>query len=162
MSEQLVEEYYGRVQGYVRLQVPEQDCEDVIGDIFLRAVEKQDQVRGDGGAWLFAVARTRVCDYFRQKGTAMNGRVQTPDPARREAAADPGPLDRMEMAEFRERLRARMGMLTEVERDVIAFKFTDGLSNIDIARTLGMPSSTLGVVLHRALGRLRKEMAEEA
>jgi DNA-directed RNA polymerase specialized sigma24 family protein len=58
--ESLVGEFYGRVQGYVRMRVPERDCEDVVGEIFLRALERRDEVRGDVLSWLFAVARSRV------------------------------------------------------------------------------------------------------
>jgi DNA-directed RNA polymerase specialized sigma24 family protein len=44
---------------------------------------------------------------------------------------------------------------------VIAFKFTDGLSNTEIAQVLGITPNHLGVVLHRALQKLRSAMLEE-
>ena len=66
-SEQLIERYFDRVHAYVRLRVPEQDCEDMAGDIFLRAMERKAQLRGEAGAWLFSIARSRIADYYRDK-----------------------------------------------------------------------------------------------
>ena len=71
------------------------------------------------------------------------------------------PLEKLEAAEFRERLHRKLELLPELERDAIAFKFTDGLSNTEIAKVLGLTPNHLGVVLHRALQKLRSAMLEE-
>ena len=72
------------------------------------------------------------------------------------------PLERLSHAEFRKLLRAKMDvLLSGLERDAIAFKFTDGLSNVQIAEVLGITPNRLGVVLHRALRRVREAMLEE-
>ena len=46
-GEQLVGEFYDRVSGYVRMRVPGKDCEDVIGDIFLKAIERRSRPVAD-------------------------------------------------------------------------------------------------------------------
>jgi RNA polymerase sigma-70 factor (ECF subfamily) len=156
----LVGEFYGRVQGYVRMRVPEGDCEDVVGEIFLRALERRDAVRGDALAWLFAVARSRVAQYYRDREAQVSAAARSAD----RPAPAPGlaGLERLERAEFCALLRAKMDqVLSETERDVIALKFTDGLGNAEIARILEVTPSHLGVILHRALGRLRQAMVEE-
>lgn len=71
------------------------------------------------------------------------------------------PLEELERAEFMELLHRKMQELTEPERDVIAFKFTDGLANSDIAALVGVTPGHLGVLLHRALGKLRGLMLKE-
>jgi RNA polymerase sigma-70 factor, ECF subfamily len=166
-GEQLIEAYYGRVQRYVRMRVREQDCEDVVGDIFLRAIERQSQLRGESGPWLFAIARSRIAEHYRSKDHAMHAQeslkentsaVDGPSAiASRHSAA---PLENLEQAEFRELLRLKLNLLPELERDVIALKFTDGLSNAEIARVLEITPNHLGVVLFRALQKLRSSMAE--
>ena len=40
---------------------------DVIHDIFLRAIERENQVKEDTGAWLFAIARSQVAEYYRRR-----------------------------------------------------------------------------------------------
>ncbi len=159
-GERLVEENYARVQAYVRMRVSAAEAEDLIGDIFLRAIERQGQLRGEAAPWLLGIARNRIADYYRGKGTGLRVEAEQRD-MRPGSAADVSPLERLEHEEFRARLRDRMSVLTELERDVIAFKFTEGLSNVQIARVLGITPGTLGVILHRALGRLRSAMLKE-
>jgi RNA polymerase sigma factor (sigma-70 family) len=77
------------------------------------------------------------------------------------AEAGASGLDRLERAEFRALLRRQMESLSEVERDLIALKFTDGLSNVQVAEMLGLSPNRMGVMLHRALGRLREAMRKE-
>lgn len=160
-GEGLVAEFFDRIQSYVRLRVPAQDCEDVAADIFLRAIERQEQLRGDAGAWLFAIARSRVAEHYREKDALMRTDLSTSsvDGADPPALAGP-PLESLEQAEFREMLQRKMQVLSGLERDVIAFKFTDGLTNTEIAQVLDMAPNHLGVVLHRALQKLRRAMLE--
>jgi RNA polymerase sigma-70 factor (ECF subfamily) len=165
-GEQLIEKFYDRIHCYVRMRVKPQDCEDVVGDIFLRAIQKQADLRGDAGGWLFSIARSQVVEHYRKRGMVM----RTESPQSSSTAVDdqpasskrsPAPLETLEQAEFRERLQQKMELLPEMERDVIAFKFTDGLSNTEIAQVLGITPNYLGVVLHRALQKLRSSMLEE-
>ncbi len=161
-SERLVEEFYERVAGYVRMRVPEKDCEDVVGEIFLRAIQRRGEVREKVGPWLFSVARSRVADYYRRREAEMRAVAEKRNRSERAAPGSLSPLERLTHAEFRKRLRAKMNQfLSELEKDAIAFKFTQGLSNVQIAEILGVTPNRLGVVLHRALGRLRSAMLEE-
>ena len=56
----------------------------------------------------------------------------------------------------RELVRAALATLDGKERDLIALKFSGGLSNAEIARVLGMSETNAGTRLHRALTKLRK------
>jgi RNA polymerase sigma-70 factor (ECF subfamily) len=162
--ERLVEEFHDRVAGYVRMRVPGGDCDDVVAEIFLRAVERLGQMRGDALGWLFAVARSRVAQYYRERKAEMTAVSQSAAEARAcpADAAGRGALERLEREEFCALVRrTMMQILSEEERDAIALKFTDGLTNVQIAGILGVSPSALGVTLHRALLRLRRAMLEE-
>jgi RNA polymerase sigma-70 factor (ECF subfamily) len=183
-GECLVRDYFGRVHGYVRLRVSESDCEDVVAEVFLRAIERRGQLRSaDPGPWLLSVARSRVAEYHRRRRMASGrsaedtrrGRTALDshgEGARREgtdmAKAAPTsltqttPLEELEKKEFLSLLRRKMVVLSEAERDVIALKFTEGLGNGEIAALLGVTANRLGVMLHSALGRFRAAMLEEA
>jgi RNA polymerase sigma-70 factor (ECF subfamily) len=161
-GERLVREFYDRVAGYVRMRVPEADCEDVVGDVFLRAIERAGQIRGEVGSWLFSVARSRVADYYRRRDAEMRATAEKEVRLRAAAGRELAPLEKLSGAEFRRLLRVKMNqLLSELERDAIAFKFTDGLSNRQIAEVLNVTPNRLGVIVHRALGRLRSAMLEE-
>jgi RNA polymerase sigma-70 factor (ECF subfamily) len=161
-GETLVREFHGRVRGYVRMRVPEEDCEDVIGDIFLRAIERLAELRGEPAPWLFAVARSQVAQYYRGREVEMRAVSEVRSSGTAASRRGLAPLERLEQAEFRALLRRKMNqVLSETERDALALKFSEGLDNLQIAALLGMPPNRLGVVLHRALGRLRAAMLEE-
>jgi RNA polymerase sigma-70 factor (ECF subfamily) len=164
--ERLVGEFHDRIAGYVRMRVPAGDCDDVVAEIFLRAVERIGQMRGDALGWLFAVARSRVAQYYRERKAGMTVVSQSaPEAVAGVRAADPGglgALERLEREEFCGLVRrTMMQILSDEERDAIALKFTDGLTNVQIAGILGVTPGALGVMLHRALGRLRRAMLEE-
>jgi RNA polymerase sigma-70 factor (ECF subfamily) len=161
-GEWLVNEFYDRVSGYVRMRVPEKDCEDVIGEVFLRAIERRGDVRGEVAPWIFSVARSRVADYYRRREAELKATAERRVREESRAVSQKSPLERLSHAEFRKMLRAKMDvLLSGLERDAIAFKFTDGLSNVQIAEVLGITPNRLGVVLHRALRRIREAMLEE-
>ena len=48
-----------------------------------------------------------------------------------------------------------MDNLSEREKDLIIKKFWGGMSNKEIAEQEGMTASNVGVILHRAMGKLR-------
>jgi RNA polymerase sigma-70 factor (ECF subfamily) len=161
-GEALVREFYDRVRRYVCLRVPDGDGDDVVAEVFLRALARRGQLRGDDpGPWLFRITRSRVAEYHEARA-ARAAREERMQRESRSATAPATPLEALEQAEFRARFRRRLAVLSEVERDLIALKFTDGLTNGQIALALGVTANHLGVMLHRALARLRSAMLEEA
>ena len=70
--------------------------------------------------------------------------------------------DHAELALRREVVRAAMTTLDGKERDLIALKFSGGLSNAEIARVLGMSETNAGTRLHRALTKLRKACDDQS
>ncbi len=157
-GESLVREYFGRVRGYVRLRVPDSDLDDVVADVFVRALERARQLRSqDPGPWIFRIARSRVVEYYRRREARMEPKASEA----RESKPSRTPLEELERKEFRELLVRKMVVLSEAERDVIALKFTRGLANTEIAALTGVTANSLGVMLHRALSRLREAMLEE-
>jgi len=164
-GEEFFRDHFDRLYAYVQMRVGVRECEDLVGDILLRAIEKLEQLKGDPAAWLFAIARSRIADHFRRgfqlKGAGMNAvTMQQETLEQRPAPAARVPLEELEAAEFRALLQRKLALLSELERDVIAFKFTDGLSNTQIAQVLNLTPNNLGVILHRALKRLRDAMLD--
>jgi RNA polymerase sigma-70 factor, ECF subfamily len=57
-------------------------------------------------------------------------------------------------------VRAAMAALDGHERDLIALKFSAGLSNSEIAKVLEVSETAVGTRLHRTLTKLRKACHE--
>jgi RNA polymerase sigma factor (sigma-70 family) len=127
-------------------------AEEVTATAFERAFRKQrsfNPKRGTQRAWLFGIARNAALDELRRRRrvAALAG-----DPA----GEEPAPEGEAEAAERRATVRAALAALEPRDRELIALKFHAGLSNVEIARVLGISPSNAGTRVHRALTRLRE------
>ena len=148
------------------------DAEDLFQETWLRAV-KADTLRSEAGsreskAWLFAIAANAHKDQLRKKRVRHlffleRSRSMADGPA----DADPG----WDISEFARRdgtdrsdlkicLRRAVSYLPGRERRVFVLKDVEGFKHVEIGRMLGIPEATVRTLLHRAVRRLRKELAE--
>jgi RNA polymerase sigma-70 factor, ECF subfamily len=128
-------------------------AEEVTAQAFERAYRKRHSYkpgRGSADAWIFGIARNAALDELRR--LKRRAKLET-DP---EDSASAGPDDHAERLIRRATVRAAMATLDGPERDLIALKFSGGLSNAEIARVLGMSESNAGTRLHRTVEKLRK------
>ena len=61
--------------------------------------------------------------------------------------------------ETRTELLAALARLSDRERDLIGLKFAAGLTNRHIAKLADLRESNVGVILYRAMRRLRVELS---
>jgi RNA polymerase sigma-70 factor, ECF subfamily len=154
----LYERTFPRVYAYVASLLRDRAAaEDVTAQAFERAYRKQAGYkprRGSREAWLFGIARNAALDELRRR--KRRARLET------EPADDVAPDadEAVELALQRETVRAALGVLDGRERDLLALKFSAGLSNAEIARVLGVSETAAGTRLHRTLTKLRKACDE--
>jgi RNA polymerase sigma-70 factor, ECF subfamily len=150
----LYERTFPRVYAYVASLVRDRSvAEDVTAQAFERAYRKRSSYRSRRGsmeAWLFGIARNAALDELRRR--KRRARLES-EP---EDTSAPSLDDHAELALRRELVRAAMATLDGKERDLLALKFSGGLSNAEIARVLGMSETNAGTRLHRAMTKLRK------
>jgi RNA polymerase sigma factor (sigma-70 family) len=151
---ELYERTFPRVYAYVASLVRDRTAaEDVTAQAFERAYRKRSSYRARRGsmeAWLFGIARNAALDELRRRKRRASLETDPEDTSARALE------DHAELALRRELVRAAMTTLEGKERDLIALKFSGGLSNSEIARVLGMSETNAGTRLHRALTKLRK------
>ncbi|WP_372789412.1 RNA polymerase sigma factor [Paraconexibacter sp.] len=132
-------------------------AEDVTALAFERAYRKRaryDARRGSQRAWVFGIARNAALDELRRRQRTAALVVEPDDPA---AAADLDAVDdATEAADRRATVRAALATLDTRERELIALKFHAGLTNVEIARMLGISEANAGTRIHRAVTKLRK------
>ena len=150
----LYERTFPRVYAYVASLLRDRSAaEDVTAQTFERAYSKRSGYRARRGsmeAWLFGIARNAALDELRRRKHRAS---LENDP---EDISAPSLDDHAELALRREAVRAAMTTLDAKERDLIALKFSGGLSNAEIARVLRLSETNAGTRLHRALTKLRK------
>lgn len=130
-------------------------AEDVTAASFERALRRwasYDPARGSRRAWLFGIARHAAIDELRRR--SRHSQLETREVAAGDVAGDDGSstgFRRAVVREALERLRPR-------ERELVALKFWTGLSNVEIAQVLETSETSVGTMLHRTIGKLRRAL----
>lgn len=148
-------ELFDPIFRYVRASVrSSQDAEDLTQDVFARALAMRHRfVGGDLGAWLYRMARNRVAMHYRRADVEARGKQVLELGASSAATVDPEQT--AAVAESREAMYQAIEELQPLEQEAIRLKFSKSFQNVQIAEMLGVTPGHLGVLLHRALRKLR-------
>lgn len=131
-------------------------AEDLTGDVFLRALIALRDGRFaqiDLAPWLFQIARHRLIDHFRR---LPPGPVEVWDERWGDAIVVQDPSPTVEDALVMEWLRWALGFLSPEQQQVIALRFDEGLSTIEVAHVLGNTATAVRALQYRALTALRR------
>ncbi|HSU66255.1 MAG TPA: sigma-70 family RNA polymerase sigma factor [Tepidisphaeraceae bacterium] len=148
--DELFRKYARGVGSYVYARVGDAHvAEQITSGVFLHVVRKIDTCRDSPQAWLWSIVRNELARYFRDhKSTeALPETLQD---------RGPSPHDVAEREETRGRMRDALAQLNEQQQRIVYLKFFQGVSNMDIASDLGISASNVGVIVHRAMARLRE------
>jgi RNA polymerase sigma-70 factor, ECF subfamily len=132
-------------------------AEEVTAQAFERAYRKRRSFRprrGTVDAWLFGIARNAALDELRRRRRRADLEAEP-----RDLGAAPAE-EQVEGAIRREAVRTAVRGLDPRDRELVALKFGGGLSNVEIARVLGVSESNAGTRLHRVLMKLREACHE--
>jgi RNA polymerase sigma-70 factor (ECF subfamily) len=174
--ERLFRECARDVHGYaIALLGDRASAEDVTALAFERlygARNRLDRTRGTPRAWLFSIARNAALDELRRRrrhgaGGLEPERIELESPYSRHPLAagqtrQADPAEAIEQAERRATVHAALLELPLREREVVLLKFHGQLTNVELARVLGISESNAGTRVHRALTALRETCAELA
>lgn len=158
----LYERHFDMVYAYIRCRVNDRaSADDLVATVFTTALVNLDAYRpelGSFGAWVVGIARNRLRDHRRHQS---RWRWSPLERIREHPVGDRGADDFLEQDERRDRVLAAIGRLPDRERDVVGLKFGAGLSNVDIARLIGLSENHVAVIAYRALHRLRRQLADK-
>lgn len=158
----IYDHYFPRVYNYTRYRVGDpQTADDVTAQVFERVLLRIDTYRPERGlfaAWLFAIARNAINDHLRAQ---RRHPWLSLDALRDRASPAPPPDDVVERDEGRSALLAATAHLSDRERELVALKFAAGLTNRHIGQLTGLGEGNVGVILYRAVRRLRGALVAE-
>jgi RNA polymerase sigma factor (sigma-70 family) len=131
-------------------------AEDLTSETFERALrvwDRYDPARGPVLPWLVTIGRRIALDHFRSE-TRRRGRE-------RRAAAEDEAVTRAPdgAADLPPQLAAALGRLTRTEREVVALRVLLEMSGAEAAGVLGITPSACSTQLHRAMTKLREDLA---
>jgi RNA polymerase sigma-70 factor (ECF subfamily) len=146
----LHERHAGMVHAILLARVPARDAEDLVQDVFLRALRQLGSLREPMafGGWLARIARNRAIDYHRRRHDS----AQLPDDLGHEA---------LPTAEAREALAA-VRALPEAYAETLLMRLMEGMTGAEIAARTGLTPGSVRVNLHRGMALLRKRLGVEA
>ena len=153
--EQAVEDFESPLIAYASTILNDIDlARDVVQETFIRLCQ-QDLSKVEKGlkSWLFTVCRNRSFDILRK-----SKRSQAWDELQWKTLPGPGlqPDEQADQQELFSQLHVYLQRLHTNQRDVILLKFQQGLSYREIQEITGLPSGTIGFLIHSGLKRLRE------
>jgi RNA polymerase sigma-70 factor (ECF subfamily) len=158
---EVYDRFFDRVYGYVRCRVASRDeADELVGRIFERVLDGLagfSPRRGTLEVWLFAVARNAVFDHYR---SWWRRKTFPLDHAAEIHERGPAVHERLEAHEDKRRLLDALDRLDDRERDILGLKYQARLTNREIARVLGLGESNIGVLVFRAIGKLKAALSE--
>jgi RNA polymerase sigma-70 factor (ECF subfamily) len=159
---ELYRRYANVVFRYVYYRVGDQDiAEDVVGDVFVRALEGLPSYRDTGRpfeAWLYRIAHARVVDHYRRSGR----RPVMPLDERLSTDEETDPHQLIAAQDDVRRAWEAVNHLTEDQQQVISLRFIAGCSTHEVARLLGKTEGAVKSLQHRALASLRRLLEIES
>jgi RNA polymerase sigma factor (sigma-70 family) len=142
-------ELIARVYAYAAYRTSDSEAEEVVSETFERALRYRDSFdprRGDVVGWLIGIARRVIADVSRM-------------PAAADVSADRA-VEGHEVASVeRIALSAAVATLDARDREIIALRFGADMTAREIGRVLSIRPNTVEVAIHRALAKLRNEIA---
>jgi RNA polymerase sigma factor (sigma-70 family) len=145
------EELLRRVYAYVAYRIGDgPEAEDVTSATFERALRYRksfDRRKGEPVSWLIGIARNVV--------------AEGPRLALAELRDDRGDSGLEERAAARIDVARALATLEPRDRELVSLRYGADLTARQIGELLGLKTNTVEVALHRALGRLRTELAGE-
>jgi len=131
------------------------DAEDVLQTVFLRLVRRGRNADplGNFESYLRRAAINAALDVIRSRQSDQT--VPLPEESANWTPVAPGQND---VSSLRQALARAMAQLKPRQAEVFALRFLEGLSNQQIAQTLGISQVLVAVTVHRTRQQLRKEL----
>jgi RNA polymerase sigma-70 factor (ECF subfamily) len=150
--EELFHRYGQGVGSYVYARVGDAElAEQITSSVFLIVVERLEQCRGSTAGWIYSIVRSELARYFRDRRPAETISATLLDPT-------PSPAQVAERRELQRRMKETLNRLSDEQQRIVYMKYFQDTPNVEIAATLGMRAGNVGVIIHRAVKRLRELM----
>jgi RNA polymerase sigma-70 factor (ECF subfamily) len=149
----LYQRYGGAVLALlIRMLGSRAEAEELVHDIFVelwRRAGQYDPSRGAIGTWIITIARSRAIDALRSRARRPTGET----PATERIAPDAERPDRLAVQRADAvAVAAALRALSVEQRQALELAYFDGLSQSEIAATLGIP---IGTVKSRTIAAMR-------
>lgn len=134
------------------------DADDVLQEVLIKIHRSAERLSDEKNlfAWVYAIARNAIIDHYRKQRptVSLDGDIKDPGELSKEAP-EPDAL-----GEIADCLRPFLGHLPEKYREAIVLTDLDGLTQVDLARKLGLSVSGAKSRVQRAREHLKRMLLE--
>jgi RNA polymerase sigma-70 factor (ECF subfamily) len=136
------------------------DAEDVLQTVFLRLARRKEKLdlSPSPGSYLHRAAVNASLDLLRSRTRSRSVSLEEVEPFSLEDS-EPSPETQYVGRELQNQIRRAIAKLSPKAAELVVLKYFEGRSNLEIAQMLGTSQMVIGVLLHRARAKLRKEIA---
>ena len=136
------------------------DAEDVLQTVFLRVARGQESIGSaeNPPAYFARAAINASLDLLRSRKRTRAVSLDTVENRASTFASKQNPETSHEDRELRELIRSAVSKLGDTAAQMFALRYFEGYSNGEIAEVMKTSALVVGVTLHRARARLRKEI----
>jgi RNA polymerase sigma-70 factor (ECF subfamily) len=149
----LYQRYAPMVHGILLARVPRLEVEDLVHEVFLRAMSRLRSLRDTSrfGAWLAAISRNMASDFHRRP----RAQIERTDSV--EADSNAAPNEQAQAREATEILEI-IRSLPEAYRETLVLRLVEGMTGPEIAARTGLSHGSVRVNLHRGMQQLRERL----
>jgi RNA polymerase sigma-70 factor (ECF subfamily) len=150
--------YARMVHGILLARVPASDVDDLVQDVFLRAMPRLGDLRDVSrfGPWLAAITRNRANDYHRQTRAVAAVTESLSEEENECPAASNAPDAEAAM------ILGFVRSLSETYRETLILRLVEGMTGPEIAARTGLTPGSVRVNLHRGMQQLREKLSQSA
>jgi len=143
--------YAPMVHGVLLAKVPANEVDDLVQDVFLKALRQLSALREPGsfGAWIATIARNRANDYHRRSVPEEPLDEEVPESDASSFKSAPVPA-----AAVLDIIRG----LPEAYRETLILRLVEGMTGPEIAARTGLTHGSVRVNLHRGMEMLRAKL----
>ncbi|MCH9722005.1 MAG: sigma-70 family RNA polymerase sigma factor [Actinomycetia bacterium] len=134
-------------------------ADDVAQEVCLAAIQALPRYRDQGRpflAFVYGIASHKVADAHR---AAARNRSEPTEVVPERSAPDVGPEQMALQSDSAARMKQLMAILPEKQREILTLRIVVGLSAEETAEAVGSTAGAVRVAQHRALARLKSEIA---
>lgn len=136
------------------------DCaraEDLVSEIFLKALEHFDQYRTEFpfGAWLFGIARNHLIDHYKKHAKTATTSLEDLENV---LSTGENIQKQTDLTLSTDQLQKALKELPEEKQELVTLRYISGYSYSEIGKMLGKEENTVKVAAFRVVQQLKEKM----
>lgn len=143
---------------YMRTNRNRSLAEDIVSEIFLKAIEnfeQYDKAKGSFKSWIFQITRNYLIDYYR----SSKNRDSTSLEDLANELKDPSDTQKLAQDEIeKEVIKQAIDTLPEAKKELILLRYFSGYSYEEIAEITQEKENNIRVTIHRTLHDLKRKL----